>query len=501
MVITEINTDKITQGDYMTIVSKTLEINKIAVKTAFSNEKTVIVRDAVSEKTNKKTAVCFIDGMVNGKIVNESIIEQIIAFEGRSEKNFAISLLESGVCASDTKTETDFQKLLEGLCEGNTVVFIDGEATALVIDTKGYLLKAITEPVGESISKGPHEGFTEEILVNMSLLRRKISNPDLKMELITLGKKTRTKVCVCHLHGVAKQRVVKEVKKRLTSIDCDEILDSNYITEYIRDHPYSPFKTVGNSERPDSVAAKLLEGRVAIIVNGTPAVITVPYIFAEYFQSPEDYYVSFYYATVGRILRMISFIISISLPALYVSFTNYHQSEIPIKMFIAIASSRDGVPISNLLEVIIMLVGFELLREAGDRIPASFGVSLSVVGTLVIGQVAVTAKLISAPVVFIVAITATTGLLIPKMKGGIIFTRLLLLLLSAIFGIYGYIMGITVILAYLTSVSSFGTEYMSYLVPFGKGSSPDIILRAPVTKMKNRPDFAFLKKRKGEKDD
>ncbi len=481
----------------MSLVSKTLEINKCTVKTAFSNEKTVIVRDAVC-KSGKKTAVCFIDGMVNGKIVNESIIEQIISFESKADKNFAVSLLESGICASDTKAETDFDKLLQGLCEGNTVVFIDGEQTALIIDTKGYLLKAITEPAGESISKGPHEGFTEEILVNMSLLRRKISNPDLKLELMTVGEKTHTKVCLCYVEGIAKKRVINEVKKRLFAIDCDEILDSNYLAEYIRDHPYSPFKTVGNTERPDSVAAKLLEGRVAVMVNGTPAVITVPYIFAEYFQSPEDYYVSFYYATVGRILRMISFLLSVSLPALYVSFTNYHQSEIPIKLFIAIASSRDGVPISNLLEVIIMLVGFELLREAGDRIPASFGVSLSVVGTLVIGQVAVTAKLISAPVVFIVAITATTGLLIPKMKGAIIFTRLLILLLSSLLGIYGYIMGMTVLFCYLSSLRSFGSEYMSYIIPFGKGSSPDVLFRAPITKMRYRPEFAKSKRRKGE---
>ncbi len=485
----------------MTYVSKSLDINTAAIKAAFSYEKTVIVRETVCKKSGVRTAVCFIDGMVNGKIVNESIIERIIDFDAKSSESFINELASFGVCASDTKTERDIEKLKNGLCEGNTVVFVDGEEKALLIDTKGYLLKAITEPAGESISKGPHEGFTEEILVNMSLLRRRIANPDLKMEMMEIGEKTHTKVCICYIDKIVKKRTVREVKKRLSLLDCDEILDSNYIAEYIRDNPYSPFKTVGSTERPDSVAAKLLEGRVAIMVNGTPAVLTVPYIFAEYFQSSEDYYVSFYYATVGRILRFISFFISISLPSLYVAFTNYHQDEIPIKLFIAIAASRDGVPISNLLEVIVMLIGFELLREAGDRIPASFGVSLSVVGTLVIGQVAVTAKLISAPVVFIVAITATTGLLIPKMKGAIIFVRLVILALSSVLGIYGYLLGMTLLTVYLCSMRSFGVEYMDYLLPVFRKSSPDVPLRSIIPAMKRRPDFAQSRRRRGEKND
>ncbi|MBQ2946085.1 MAG: spore germination protein [Clostridia bacterium] len=485
----------------MTYVSKSLDINTAAIKAAFSYEKTVIVRETVCKKSGVRTAVCFIDGMVNGKIVNESIIERIIDFDANSSESFISELASFGVCASDTKTERDIEKLKNGLCEGNTVVFVDGEEKALLIDTKGYLLKAITEPAGESISKGPHEGFTEEILVNMSLLRRRIANPDLKMEMMEIGEKTHTKVCICYIDKIVKKRTVREVKKRLSLLDCDEILDSNYIAEYIRDNPYSPFKTVGSTERPDSVAAKLLEGRVAIMVNGTPAVLTVPYIFAEYFQSSEDYYVSFYYATVGRILRFISFFISISLPSLYVAFTNYHQDEIPIKLFIAIAASRDGVPISNLLEVIVMLIGFELLREAGDRIPASFGVSLSVVGTLVIGQVAVTAKLISAPVVFIVAITATTGLLIPKMKGAIIFVRLVILALSSVLGIYGYLLGMTLLTVYLCSMRSFGVEYMDYLLPVFRKRSPDVPLRSIILAMKRRPDFAQSRRRRGEKND
>lgn len=485
----------------MTYVSKSLDINTAAIKAAFSYERTVIVRETVCKKSGVRTAVCFIDGMVNGKIVNESIIERIIEFDAKSSESFINELASFGVCASDTKTESNIEKLKNGLCEGNTVVFADGDERALLIDTKGYLLKAITEPVGESISKGPHEGFTEEILVNMSLLRRRIANPDLKMEMMEIGEKTHTKVCLCYIDKIVKKRTVREVKKRLAQLDCDEILDSNYIAEYIRDNPYSPFKTVGSTERPDSVAAKLLEGRVAIMVNGTPAVLTVPYIFAEYFQSSEDYYVSFYYATVGRILRFISFFISISLPSLYVAFTNYHQDEIPIKLFIAIAASRDGVPISNLLEVIVMLIGFELLREAGDRIPASFGVSLSVVGTLVIGQVAVTAKLISAPVVFIVAITATTGLLIPKMKGAIIFVRLAILALSSVLGIYGYLFGITLLTVYLCSMRSFGVEYMDYLLPVFRKSSPDVPLRSIIPAMKRRPDFAQSRRRRGEKND
>ncbi len=469
------------------------------LKSIFNDERALTVRNVFTKDAKRKIAVAFLDGMVKAELINENVIKPLMDYSGEDDEKFLDNLLKNGITAASVKAESDFGKIIEAICEGFAAVFIDNEELVLTVEVKGYKTKSISEPIGESISKGPHEGFTEDIMTNMSMIRRRISSSDLKMETVIIGEKTKTEVCICYIEKVAKAKIVRTIKERLMRIDCDEIIDSNYISEYIRDYPLSPFKTIGSTERPDVVSAKILEGRVAILVNGTPVVLTAPYLFLEHFQSPDDYYINFYYATVGRIIRFLSFFISISLPALYVSYSNYHQEEIPIKLFVAIAASREGVPISNILEVIIMLVGFELLREAGDRIPESFGVSLSVVGSLVIGQIAVTAKLISAPVVFIVAITATTGILVVKLKGAIIYMRMLLLFASTFFGIYGYVMGLSLMVIYLFSLKSCGVEYMAYMEPFDRRKSKDVLVRFPVNTMRMRPDFAQSKIRRGEK--
>ena len=479
-------------------VSKSLKTNEILIKSAFGESGLLKTRPVENAALKNRYLICYTEDMTDGASIGEGIVEAIVRFNGPAPEN-GVSFIASDVVTSpDVTVKTDFQELINGVCDGAVAVFAEGDDRALLIDAKGYRTKAISEPLGETISKGPHEGFTEDMLINVSLIRRKIASPDLKTEILTVGADTRTKICICYLATAAESGLVADVKKRISGIKRADVLDSNYITESIRDHPLSPFKTVGSSERPDVVASKILEGRVAVIVNGTPAVLTAPFLFTEYFQSSEDYYVSFYYATVGRILRLLSFFISVSLPALYVAFTNFHQEEIPIKLFVAIAASRDGVPISNILEIVVMLIGFELLREAGERIPASFGVSLSVVGSLVIGQVAVAAKLVSAPVVFVIAITATAGLMTMNMKGANIIIRALFLAASAVLGLFGYILAVTAVCCRLYSMTSFGVDYMAYLMPLSGRRSPDVPLRLPITKMKSRPYFAAKRGIKSE---
>jgi spore germination protein KA len=260
--------------------------------------------------------------------------------------------------------------------------------------------------------------------VNLSMLRRKLRTTDLKMEYKTFGTRSKTKACICYLGSLVNKDVLAELNKRLESFSIDGTLDVNYISEMIRDAPISPFKTIGSTERPDVVAAKLLEGRVALFLDGTPVVLTMPIFFIESFQSDDDYYLNYYFASIGRILRIMAFFIATSIPAIYIALVDFHQEMLPTPLLISISAARQGVPFPTVVEAICMLAVFELLRESGSRMPTMMGQALSIVGSLVIGQAAVEAKIVSAPIIIIAAASGIAGLMIPRLKGAIILLRL-----------------------------------------------------------------------------
>lgn len=350
-------------------------------------------------------------------------------------------------------------------------------------------MRSISEPPSENVLQGPREGFTEALLINLSLVRRKLCNPDLKFNFKTLGKQTQTKIAVCYIEGIVKPQILAEVERRLEKIQIDGILDTNYVEELIKDSPYSPFKTTGSTERPDVVAAKLLEGRVAVLVDGSPVVLTAPFFFIEYFQFNDDYYNSFFYGSFGRLLRIAGFFITLSLPAVYLSLVTFHQELLPTRFLLNISESRLGLPFPTLLEMIILILAFELIREGGSKVPASFGQTLSIVGGLVLGQASVEAKLVSIPAVIIVAFTGITGLMIPHLKSPVILLRLLWLVLASFLGIFGYLFGVIGLLIHLSSLQTFGIPYTSSLARTKSQQFKDTIIRAPWRKMILRPAY------------
>jgi len=378
---------------------------------------------------------------------------------------------------------------LQGIVYGDTILLTDGYAEGLILNTKGWGSRSVTEPDNEKVLRGPREGFNEALMMNLSLLRRKIRSSDLKMEFQVFGTRTNTKCCICYLDGVVNQEVLAELKKRLETLSIDGILDANYITEMIRDAPYSPIKTLGSTEKPDVVAAKLLEGRVALFTDGTPVVLTIPYLFIENFQSDDDYYINYYFSSICRLLRLLAFFIATSLPALYVSLATFHQEMLPIPLFMSISQARQGVPFPTALEAFLMLIVFEMLRESGVRMPGSMGQALSIVGALVIGQAAVSAKIVSAPMVIIVGFTGISGLMIPRIKGADIMMRFILLGLSTILGLYGYMFGMLGLLIHLFSLNSFGIPIMTSTFDNSSQDKKDIFVRAPWWFMKKRPKY------------
>ncbi|MCT4605163.1 MAG: spore germination protein [Marinisporobacter sp.] len=472
-------------------LTKSLEKNIYEFEKIFKENETVIFRKIESTDWSQlKCCLIFIDGMVDKTDIHENIILPMMNSKSPQkilEQNTLDLLQNKIINASDVKRKNDPNEMISNLLYGNTLVLVDGFIEALVIDTKGWEKRGITEPIAEQVVRGPREGFTESIIPNLALIRKRILSTDLKFQFKEIGTRTKTKVCMCFIDGLANEKIVKEVHKRLDDIQIDAILESGYIEELIEDAPLSPFLTIGHTERPDIVAANLLEGRIGILVDGTPFALTLPYLFIEYFQANEDYYNTFMYASINRLLKVFSFFLSTSVPAIYVALVTFHQEMIPTPLILSISAAREGVPFPTIIEAFMMLVAFELLREGGVRLPAPIGSTIGFVGAIILGQAAVDARFVSAPIVIVAALTGITNFLIPKMIGPLIIVRTIFLLLSAFLGLYGYIFGVIGLFIHLMAIRSFGIPYM---IPIGSLKAQDIkdtVIRAPWWYMYYRP--------------
>lgn len=466
-----------------------LDTDITMIKSVFAKDDTFKARFIDNRKNpTLKFCICYIDGMSSNTIVDDFIVKPLTEGDyNLNEGNLIDIIANSGTVASDVVRTTDFNKALSEIIYGNCLLFVDTCKDVLILEAKGWDKRGISEPDGEKTISGPREGFIESIQINKSMLRRKLQTTDLKFETLNFGKRSKTKACVCYLDSVVNKDVLNELKERLDKISIDGVLDVNYLRELITDSPYSPVKTLGTTEKPDIVAAKLLEGRVAVFLDGTPMVLTLPYVFIENFQSDEDYYVNYYYSSICRILRIIAFFISTSTPALYVALTTFHQEMLPTSLILSIDVARQGVPFPTVVETFVMLIVFELIRESGSRIPNNVGSSLSIVGALVIGDAAVSAKLVSASVVIVVAFTAIAGLMVVKIKGFSIIVRMSLLILASFFGIYGYIVGMVWMLLHLCCIKSFGVPSIGSGLKTGNKNC-DFITRAPWWKIIWRPE-------------
>jgi spore germination protein KA len=469
--------------------TKQIQENIRQIKNEFAKDQTLVLRRLENPDVGESYIV-YIDGMVNNRLINQDVIRPFLEFHPEPHEPVTLDVIQNQVMLSNSVERTsDHDKLIQAIVYGDTLLLIDGIEEALILNTKGWTSRSISEPENEKVLRGPREGFTESIMTNLSLIRRRIRTSDLKMEFETFGTRTNTKACICYLDSVVNKDVLDELKKRIHMFSIDGTLDSNYINEFIKDSPYSPFKTVGTSEKPDAVAAKILEGRVALFVDGSPSVITVPYLFVENFQSDEDYYLNYYFASINRILRYLAFILAISIPAVYVALTTFHHEMLPLPLTMSISKARQGVPFPTVIEMILMLVIFEMLRESGARMPGSMGQALSIVGALVMGQAAVSAKIVSAPMIIIVAVAGICGVMSPRIKGATILLRFIFLVMASFFGLYGFMFAVLALMIHLYSISSFGVPIMNSSYTNTLQDKKDIMVRAPWWFMKKRPKY------------
>ncbi|QKO30733.1 MULTISPECIES: spore germination protein [Caproicibacterium] len=443
-------------------------------------------------------ALIFIDGLVSNEIITESIMKPLLLYDESLQEtptNNAHDLMNQiqrrVLCSGDVTANSYVEDLVTSCLRGDTVLLLDGTCQGLVVSSKGWDKRSVTEPQTESVARGPREGFTENFRTNTSLLRRKIRSPALRMDSFTIGEKTHTMVCVAYLKGVADEKLIEEIKRRLNTLKVDAILESGYIEQYIEDAPFSLFPTIGKSEKPDVIAGKILEGRAAIIVDGTPFVLTAPMLFTESFQTAEDYYSRTLYASAIRLMRFLSFLIAVFAPAFYVAATIFHQEMIPTKLLFTIAAAREGTPFPAVVESLILLLAFEVLREAGLRLPRPVGQAVSIVGALVMGDASISAGLVGAPVVVTVAISAMAEFVTPENQDSITLLRLIFLLLSAALGGYGIMLGTLGMLIDLASLESFGVPYFAGIAPAHSHDMEDLFVRAPLWSMTERPpEFA-----------
>lgn len=393
------------------------------------------------------------------------------------------------VYTTDLDVVQEFKKVIEGLAHGKAALFVDGFAFALMINMVGYEMRGVDEPSAEPVVRGPRDGFVESLHTNLSLIRRRLASPLLRFETRTVGKLTQTQIAVAYLRGLASEELVQEVRHRLDRIEIDGVLDTSYIEEFIEDAPHSLFPQILSTERPDKVVSALLEGRVAILCDGTPFALIVPTTLWALMSAGEDHYQRWDGATLVRILRYGLVSLVLLLPSIYVAATTFHPEMLPGTMLISIAAAREGVPFSSFTEVLAMEITFEALREAGIRLPRPVGQTIGIVGAIVIGEAAVQAQLVSAPVVIIVAFTGISSFVIPHFNLGIAFRalRFPILFLAGGLGLFGISIGLMLIILHLATLHSFGEPYLAPVSPLRISDLKDAIVRLPRWSMFRRP--------------
>jgi spore germination protein KA/spore germination protein len=467
--------------------SPDIDENEAYLREIFTDCSDVVIRPFQSDPGVKAVAV-MVDGLVKSDQVQRALEMLMVYWKG--EGSDVEEIKEKVLPAAQISIVENYADMLDGVLSGDTAILLEGSTKAILAEFRGPNTRSVGKPSTEEIIRGPQEGFIENIRVNTSLLRRKIKTPNLKMKALKLGRHSRTNVAVAYMDGIVDPKLLEEVLGRLNKIDVDIILETGQLEEYMQDSAYSPFPQMQVSERPDGVAAALMNGRIAIFVDGTPMVMLLPTVFLNFLLTVEDHYERFQFATFLRWLRYAFLLLSLFIPAWYVASTTFHPEMIPTTLLLSFASAREKIPFPAVIEVLIMEIVFEALREAGIRLPKQIGAALSILGALIIGQASVEAGIVSAPVVIVVSITGIASFTIPQYNGAVALRmlRFPLIILASMFGIYGVLIGAMFIIGHMAKMRSFGVPYLSPAAPY----SPDLknaLIRVPHWAGTHRPSY------------
>lgn len=474
------------------VISSEIADNLKKLEDTFDDNLDFIMREMLlGTNRDQQLAVVFMETMVDKVMISEFFLEKLStynyeAFDSADEKFRDIEkILKAIPAALNIEESSKWSDIFTAIVVGKAVFFIDGYNKAWIVEARAWKERGIAEPQNETVVQGPREGFVEGLQTNVGLLRRRLKSENFIAKIVTIGTATNNDIVICYMKGIADEHLVKEVEEKIKSIDIEGVISANVINEHIEGTPLTPFKLISTTERPDKVAASLLEGRVAIITENTPNAMIVPTVFWQFFQSPEDYYERFPAATLNRILRIFSFVLVLSLTAFYVAISTYHHEMIPTQLALTMAAIRGPVPFPTVVEALLLELILEGLREAGLRLPKAAGQAVSIVGALVMGQAAVEAGLVSPQLVIIVAASGVFSFLIPDYSFVISLRilKFLLIILAGVLGVFGLVMGFMAILLHLNALESFGVPYLSPVTPFKVRDMKDIVVRAPWPQM------------------
>jgi spore germination protein len=475
----------------MDVLSGVLHEDFYQIKQLFERSADFSYRELKINSANS-AIIFYIDGLVDMNRMELNVINPLLKnnLDLLQIPKLTLNQILEEINSAHVKQGETFQEVIDHVLSGGTVLLINGFKQSLLISEQSWEQRSVDEPVSEAVVLGPREGFTENIRTNTSMIRRRLKTTKLKFESIKVGKLSKTEVVITYLDSIAQQSIVEEVRSRLNEINIDAIEDSGYILEFIEDNPYSLFPQVLQTERPDRVVGSLLEGRIGIIVENSPFALIVPVTFFQMMNSPEDYYGRFIMTSFIRFIRYLFLLVALLFPAIYIAVTTFHHELLPTNLLFSVAASREKVPFPAVIEALLMEITFEALREAGLRLPRPIGSTVSIVGALVIGQAAVEAGIVSAPLVIVVSTTGIASFMFPSypLTGAIRLLRFLMIFLAATLGFYGILLGVLFILVHLVQLRSFGVPYLSPIAPFNFNNLKDIFVRAPWWKMNERPE-------------
>lgn len=472
------------------------EADLAAIKQRIAQNSDVHFREFTIKSAGKRAVVIHIEGLYDKELVDTQVLESLMFddFEKmeHSSDNYELNkvdLMNKMLPVSEIKEALNLEELIPDILMGSSALLVDGIKEILLLGTAKGKTRGIEEPLSEGLLRGPREGFTETLSENTALLRRHGKNESLQITKFQVGARVKKDLVIAYMNDIANSDLVEEVKRRIETINMDYIAESGYIEQLIEEDTLSPFQQAQNTERPDRVISSLLEGRVAILLDGSPFALIVPVTFNMLLQSPEDYYERWVPGTLLRMLRYMATFFALFAPALYISFISFQPGLIPTKLIVTIIEARQGVPFPSLIEALIMEISIEILREAGVRLPKPIGPAMGIVGGLIIGDAAVNAGIVSPFLVIVVAVTAISSFAIPTYSAGITLRilRFTAMFCAAIFGIYGTVLFFLLLISHLVKLKSFGIPYVSPAAPYRLSDMKDFIFRMPFRVMGLRP--------------
>lgn len=476
-------------------MNENMNVNIASIREQMTFHSDIRIREFSLGDTGIKAAVVFVNGLADRDMIDLHLLKALMAIKGEARSITKSFLLNQVLAVSQVSEAQTIDELTPKVLMGSTALLVDGWQGAIMIDTTKAKSRDIEEPISEALVRGPRAGFNENMSDNTALLRRHGENDSLSFISMQVGSRAKKELIIAYIRDIADPDLVEEVRRRVNKIDIDNLPESGYVEQLIEDDFLSPFPQVQSTERPDRVISALMEGRVAILLDGTPFALIAPVTFSMLLQSPEDYYERWMAGTMLRVLRFCAALVALLTPALYISFISFHPGLIPTKLAISVIGDRVGVPFSSLVEALIMEVAIEILREAGLRLPKPIGPAMGIVGGLIIGEAAVQAGIVSPILVIVVALTAISSFAIPQYNAGIALRmlRFVAMFFAAVFGLYGVVLFFLLLCVHVVKLKSFGVPYASPAVPYRVSDWKDLLVRMPIFMMRRRPEMQHTK--------